>query len=181
MCVQRFYSLTNSFVRIEPVQEKLSCGQQRMINVLYVLDKEGYGNAMRTNFYYVVMTKGKIVLSGQQQVSISGAPRGTFSITLTVTEKLVPSVRLLLYTVHPHGEIVADSSWIHSDICFKNKLQLQFSEKEGLPGSNVSLYLEAAANSYCALRAVDKSIFLLQPERELSPESISHIPSPVFF
>uniref|UniRef100_A0A8B9NRL7 Ovostatin n=1 Tax=Apteryx owenii TaxID=8824 RepID=A0A8B9NRL7_APTOW len=153
MCVQRFYSLTNSFVRIEPVQEKLSCGQQRMINVLYVLDKEGYGNAMRTNFYYVV---------------------STFSITLTVTEKLVPSVRLLLYTVHPHGEIVADSSWIHSDICFKNKVKMF---KEGLPGSNVSLYLEAAANSYCALRAVDKSIFLLQPERELSPESISHIPT----
>uniref|UniRef100_A0A8C4JI23 OVOS protein n=1 Tax=Dromaius novaehollandiae TaxID=8790 RepID=A0A8C4JI23_DRONO len=155
--VRRFYSRTNSFVRIEPVQEKLSCGQQRMINVLYVLNEEGYGNAMRTNFYYVV---------------------STFSIPLTVTEKLAPSARLLLYTVHPHGEIVADSSWIRSDICFKNKVKML---KEGLPGSNVSLHLEAAANSYCALRAVDKNILLLQPEREFSPETVSHIPSPVDF
>nr|XP_009681142.1 PREDICTED: ovostatin-like [Struthio camelus australis] len=170
--VRRFYSRTNSFVRIEPVQEKLSCGQQRVVNVLYVLNREGYGNAMYTNFYYVVMTKGKIVLSGQQQVSISDAHGGTFSITLTVTEKFTPSARLLLYTVHPHGEIVADSSWIRSDVCFKNKLQLQFSKKEGLPGSNISLHLEAAANSYCALRAVDKSILLLQPEREFSPETV---------
>ncbi|NWY06636.1 OVOS protein, partial [Nothoprocta ornata] len=170
--VRRFYSRTSSFVRIEPVQEKLSCGQQKKINVFYVLNKEGYGDATHTNFYYVVMSKGQIVLSGQKPVSISSAPRGMFSITLTVTEKLASSTRLLLYTLHPLGEIVADSSWIQSDICFKNKLQLQFSEKEGLPGSNISLHLEAAANSYCALRAIDKSILLLRPEQELSPETV---------
>ncbi|KAM9293565.1 ovostatin-like [Morus bassanus] len=170
--VRRFYSRTNSFVKIEPVKEKLSCGQQRTINVHYVLNREGYRNVRHTNFYYVVMTRGKIVLSGQKQVSISHAPRGTFSITLTVTEKLAPSARLLLYTVHPHGEIVADSSWIRSDVCFKNKVQLEFSEKQGLPGSKVSMHLEAAANSYCALRAVDQSVLLLQPERELSAESV---------
>lgn len=53
----------------------------------------------------------------------STASRGTFSITLTVTEKLAPRARLLLYTVHPHGEIVADSARIHSDICFRNKVK----------------------------------------------------------
>ncbi|NWX48160.1 OVOS protein, partial [Steatornis caripensis] len=170
--VRRFYSRTNSFVKIVPVKEKLSCGQQRAINIHYVLNREGYSNDRHTNFYYVVMAKGKIILSGQKQVSISGDPRGTFSITLTVTEKLAPRSRLLLYTVHPHGEIVADSSWIHSNVCFKNKLQLEFSEKQGLPGSKVSLHLEAAANSYCALRAVDQSVLLLQPERELSAETV---------
>ncbi|KFW64431.1 Ovostatin, partial [Pygoscelis adeliae] len=170
--VWRFYSRTNSFVRIEPVKEELSCGHQRTINVHYVLNRDGYGNARHTNFYYVVMTKGKITLSGQKQVSISGAPRGTFSITLTVTEKLGPSARLLLYTVHPHGEIVADSSRIRSNVCFKNKLQLEFSEKQGLPGSKVSLHVEAAPNSYCALRAVDQSVLLLQPEQELSAERV---------
>ncbi|KAM9388176.1 ovostatin-like [Phaethornis superciliosus] len=175
--VQRFYSRTNSFVKIEPVQEKLSCGQKRTINIHYVLNTEGYRNARHTNFYYLVMTNGKITLSGQKEVNISDAPRGTFSITLNVTEILAPSARLLLYTVHPHGEIVADSSWIQSDVCFKNKLQLEFSEKQGLPGSKVNLHLEAAANSFCALQAVDKSVFLLQPERQLSAESVYyHLP-----
>ncbi|KFO93272.1 Ovostatin, partial [Buceros rhinoceros silvestris] len=170
--VRRFYSRTNSFVKIEQVKEKLSCGQQQTINIHYVLNREGYGNTSHTDFYYVVMKKGKIILSGQKQVTISGASRGTFTITLTVTEKLAPSARLLVYTLHPHGEIVADSSWIRSEVCFKNKLQLEFSEKEGLPGSKVSLHLEAAANSYCALRAVDESVLLLRPERELSAESV---------
>ncbi|KFU99308.1 Ovostatin, partial [Pterocles gutturalis] len=170
--VRRFYSRTNSFVKIDPVKENLRCDQQQTIDIHYVLNREGYSNARHANFYYVVMKKGKIVLSGEKQVNISGAPRGTFSITLTVTEKLAPQARLLLYTVHPHGEIVADSSWIRSDVCFKNKLQLEFSEKQGLPGSKVSLHLEAAANSYCALRAVDQSVLLLQPEEELSAQSV---------
>uniref|UniRef100_A0A663LXU2 Ovostatin n=1 Tax=Athene cunicularia TaxID=194338 RepID=A0A663LXU2_ATHCN len=148
--VQRFYSRTNSFVKIEPVKEKLSCGHQQAIIVHYVLNSEGYKNA-----------------------------RGTFSITLTVSEELGPSARLLLYTVHPLGEIVADSSWINSDICFKNKVKIFFSEKQGLPGSKVSLHLEAAPNSYCALRAVDQSVLLLHSGRELSAERVSHIPSPL--
>uniref|UniRef100_A0A669QE22 Uncharacterized protein n=1 Tax=Phasianus colchicus TaxID=9054 RepID=A0A669QE22_PHACC len=125
--VHRFYSRTNSFVRIEPVKEKLSCGQQRMVNIHYILNRKGYRNATHTDFYYVVMAKGKFVLSGQKQVRITHASWGTFAITLAVTEKLAPSARLLLYTVHPNGEIVADSSWIHSDICFKNKVKIFFS------------------------------------------------------
>ncbi|NWW63985.1 OVOS protein, partial [Ifrita kowaldi] len=168
--VRRFYSRTNSFLKIEPVTEKLICDQQQTINVHYVLSREGYSNATHTNFYYVVMTHGKITLSGQKQVSISDASRGTFSITLTVTEKLAPSARLLVYTVHPHGEIVADSSRVHSDICFKNKVQLKFSEKQGLPGSKVGLHLDAAANSYCALRAIQS--VLLRSGQELSAESV---------
>ncbi|NXH97501.1 OVOS protein, partial [Pachycephala philippinensis] len=168
--VRRFYSRTNSFLKIEPVTEELSCGQQRTINVHYVLNRRGYSNATHTNFYYVVMTQGKITLSGQKQVSISGASRGMFSITLTVTEKLAPSARLLVYTVHPQGEIVADSSRIHSDICFKNKVRLNFSEKQGLPGSKVGLHLEAAANSYCALRAIQS--VLVRSGQELSAERV---------
>ncbi|NXQ29767.1 OVOS protein, partial [Alaudala cheleensis] len=165
--VQRFYSWTNSFLKMEPVREQLSCGQQRRINVHYVLNREGYNNTTHTNFYYVVI----LLLACPPLIHVpSTASRGTFSITLTVTEKLAPSARLLLYTVHPHGEIVADSTRIHSDICFKNKVQLKFSEKQGFPGSKVGLHLEAAANSYCALRAIQS--VLLHSGQELSAESV---------
>ncbi|XP_015679955.1 alpha-2-macroglobulin, partial [Protobothrops mucrosquamatus] len=51
-------------------------------------------------------------------------------------------------------------------------VSLQFTELEGLPGSNINLHLSAAQNSLCALRAVDESVFLLKPEAELSPQKI---------
>lgn len=58
------------------------------------------------------------------------------------------------------------------------QVRLQFSEKQTLPGSNVKLSIEAAANSQCALRAVDQSVLLLRPERELSPDSVR---APIYF
>lgn len=53
----------------------------------------------------------------------------------------------------------------------KFQVQLQFSEKQMLTTSNVSLVIEAAANSFCAVRAVDKSMLLLKSETELSAET----------
>ncbi|CAM4441061.1 unnamed protein product [Caretta caretta] len=170
--IQRFYSRTNSFVKLEQVPETLNCGQQKRIMVHYILNKEGYRDATSVNFYYVVMSKGKIVLNGQQQVSIEGAPYGTFFILLTGSEKLAATAQILVYTVHPGGELVADSTRVQIEKCFKNKVQLQFSKNQGLPGSNISLHLEAAANSYCALRAVDQSVLLLRPEQELSADTV---------
>ena len=39
--------------------------------------------------------------------------------------------------------------------------------------SNVSLVIEAAANSFCAVRAVDQSVLLLKSETELSADTVS--------
>jgi len=54
LSIQRFYSWTNSFVRIEPLWKDLSCGQKRVITVHYVLNTEGYKSINTLNFYYVV-------------------------------------------------------------------------------------------------------------------------------
>ncbi|XP_074851267.1 ovostatin-like [Carettochelys insculpta] len=173
--VHRFYSHTDSFVKLEQVPEMLRCGQQWEMTVHYILNKEGYGDATSVNFYYVVMSKGKIVLSGSQQVSIKGAPSGMFFIPLSVDDKLAPIAQIMVYTVHPGGELLADSTRLQIEKCFRNQVQMQFSKNEGLPASNVSLHLEAAANSFCALRAVDESVLLLRPELELSADTVYNL------
>ncbi|XP_074839734.1 ovostatin-like [Carettochelys insculpta] len=173
--VQRFYSKTNSFVKIGLVPEELRCGQKRLITVYYVLNKKGYGRVHSVTFYYVIMVKGKIVHSGKLYVRTGPALKGTFSISLAVSEKLAPVARMLVYTVHPSKELVADVARFQIEKCFKNKVQLNFSETQGLPGSNVSLHLLAAANSLCALRAVDESVLLLRPEQELSAETVYNL------
>ncbi|KAM6420957.1 LOW QUALITY PROTEIN: ovostatin-like [Pluvialis apricaria] len=172
LSIQRFYSWTNSFVRIEPLWKDLSCGQKRMITVHYVLNTEGYKSINTMNFYYVGMAKGKIVLTGEIKVNIQADQNGTFTIPLVVNEKMAPAFRLLAYTLHPAKELVADSVRFPVEKCFKNKVQLQFSEKQMRSASNVSLVIEAAANSFCAVRAVDQSVLLLKSETELSAETI---------
>uniref|UniRef100_A0A8D2NIM6 Ovostatin n=1 Tax=Zonotrichia albicollis TaxID=44394 RepID=A0A8D2NIM6_ZONAL len=172
LSVERFYSWTGSFVRIEPVWKHLKCGQKRVITVHYVLNTEGYKRINTMNFYYVGMAKGKIVLTGEIKVNIQAGQNGTFTIPLVVSEKMAPALRLLVYTLHPDKELVADSVQLPVEKCFKHKVHLEFSEKQLHPASNVSLVIEAAANSFCAVRAVDQSVLLLRPEKELSMEMV---------
>ncbi|NXI72840.1 OVOS protein, partial [Anseranas semipalmata] len=172
LSVQRFYSWTSSFVRIEPLWKDLSCGQKRMITVHYILNTEGYDHINIMNFYYVGMAKGKIVLTGEIKVNIQADQNGTFTIPLVVNEKMAPALWLLVYTLHPAKELVADSVRFPVEKCFKNKVKLQFPEKQMLSASNVSLVIEAAPSSFCAVRAVDQSVLLLKTETELSAETI---------
>ncbi|NWX90083.1 OVOS protein, partial [Nothoprocta pentlandii] len=173
--VQRFYSWTNSFVRIKPLWKDLICGQKRMITVHYVLNTEEYESINVMNFYYVGMAKGRIVLTGEIEVNISADQNGTFAIPLVVDEKMAPALRLLVYTLHPAKELIADSVRFPVEKCFKHKVQLQFSQKQLLSASNVSLVIEAAANSFCAVRAVDQSVLLLKSETELSAETVYNL------
>ncbi|NXH14273.1 OVOS protein, partial [Bucco capensis] len=172
LSVQRFYSWTSSFVKIEPVWKELSCGHKRMITVHYVLNTEGYKSIHTMSFYYVGMARGKIVLTGEIKVDIQAGQKGTFSIPLEVTERMAPALRLLVYTLHPAKELVADSVRLPVQRCFRNKVQLHFSAQQMRSASKVTLVLEAAANSFCAVRAVDQSVMLLETEMELSAEMI---------
>ncbi|XP_054019931.1 ovostatin-like [Dryobates pubescens] len=168
LSIQRFYSWTSSFLRIEPLWKGLRCGQKRMITVHYILNMEGYKNMNTVNFSYVGMAKGKIVLTGEIKVNIQTDQNGTFSIPLEVDEKMAPALQLLVYTLHPAKELVADSVGFPVEKCFKNKVRLQFSHKQIYSASKVSLVIEAAANSFCAVRAVDQSVLLLKSETDLS-------------
>ncbi|NXU73929.1 OVOS protein, partial [Oreotrochilus melanogaster] len=171
LSIQRFYSWTSSFVRIRPLWRDLRCGQETTMTVDYILNTEGY-NTNTLSFYYVGMAKGKIVFTGEITANIQADQNGTLTIPFVVSEKMSPALRLLVYTLHPAKELVADSVRFPVVKCFKNKVQLQFSEKQMRSASSVSLDIEAAANSFCAVRAVDQSVLLLKSEAELSAEMI---------
>ncbi|XP_033029742.1 ovostatin-like [Lacerta agilis] len=171
--VQRFYSRTDSFVNIHQVPEELPCGQVRRIKVSYSLNIKRQNTAV---FYFFVLVKNKIINSGRNVVTLRrddlGVSKGHFYISLSVDPNMAPVATLLVYTLHPEREVVADTARFEIEKCFHNKVSLQFSVKEALPASNVSLHIKAAANSHCALRAVDQSVLLLKPETELSAESV---------
>ncbi|EFB16893.1 hypothetical protein PANDA_014866, partial [Ailuropoda melanoleuca] len=152
--VSRFYSRTNSFLKIAPEPKQLRCNQQKIVTVHYSLNGEAYGDDSNINFFYLVTWNGN------------------FSFPINIDADLAPVAVMLVYTLHPSGEIVADSARFQVDKCFKNKVSIKFSKEQGLPGSSTSLYLQAAPDSFCALRAVDKSVLLLKAEQQLSAESV---------
>ncbi|EDM01771.1 similar to ovostatin-2 (predicted), isoform CRA_c [Rattus norvegicus] len=175
----RFYSQTSSFMKIILEPKPLPCDQEKMVSVLYSLNPEVYKEASKVTFFYLVSFSWWICLIRTAQFRgchlsdlVNLTQNGNFSFPIIVTADLAPAADLFVYTLHPSGEIVADSVKLQTEKCFKNKVSIKFSKEQDLPGSNTSLHLQAAPGSFCALRAVDKSALLLNHGQEMTPESV---------
>ncbi|TFJ98947.1 caM kinase-like vesicle-associated protein [Platysternon megacephalum] len=169
----RFYSLSKSFLKIEPMSQTLSCGSNVMVRVHYILKPEAVGEQKEIVFYYVVMAKGGIVRAGTEVHPVGdGELIQVFELRLPVGPDIAPLARVLVYTTLPSGEVIANSEDFKIENCFANKVDLHFSPAEGLPASDTHLQVGASPGSLCAIRAVDKSVLLMKPEAELSPSSV---------
>uniref|UniRef100_A0AAZ3RB80 A2ML1 protein n=1 Tax=Oncorhynchus tshawytscha TaxID=74940 RepID=A0AAZ3RB80_ONCTS len=111
------------------------------------------------------------VTNGHPIVHLS-VNQGHLMLSLQQMPELTPFAQVVVYTVLPDGEAVADSQDFPIHLCLKNKVSLKFSSLQELPGEKTSLSLQAHPGSLCSLRAIDQSVLLLQPEQELSLDSV---------
>ncbi|KAM6473947.1 alpha-2-macroglobulin-like [Liasis olivaceus] len=170
-----FYSPSQSYIKIVPISKILNCGYTHPVQVYYVLNP-GLVKEEDVVFYYLVMAKGGIVHDGTHVQTLEhGQTKGEFTLNLSVEVDSAPVAQLLLYTILPSGELVTDSEDFMIENCFANKVTLHFSDAEGLPSSETYLHISASRNSLCAIQAVDKSVFLLKPEAELSPQTVYNL------
>ncbi|XP_064265898.1 alpha-2-macroglobulin [Passer domesticus] len=171
--LKRFYSPSNSFLKIEPKSKPLSCGSSTEIWVHYILTPAAIGEQKKITFYYLVMAKGNIKQGGTHILDLDEeSDNGVFSLQLSVQADIAPVAQVLVYTTVSSKEVIADSAKFYTELCFNNKVDLSFSPSEGLPSSDAHLQFQASPNSLCAVRAVDKSVFLMKPEANLSPTSV---------
>ncbi|XP_030803159.1 alpha-2-macroglobulin [Camarhynchus parvulus] len=171
--LKRFYSPSNSFLKIEPKSKPLSCGSTTDIWVHYILTPAAIGEQKKITFYYLVMAKGNIKQGGTHILDLDQeSDNGVFSLQLSVQADIAPVAQVLVYTTVSSKEVIADSAKFYTELCFNNKVDLSFSPSEGLPSSDAHLQFQASPNSLCAVRAVDKSVLLMKPEADLSPTSV---------
>ncbi|NXK41924.1 A2MG protein, partial [Piprites chloris] len=174
--LKRFYSPSNSFLKIEPKFEALRCGSSTEVRVHYILTPEAIAEQKRITFYYLVMAKGNIKQAGTHILDLDQeSASGTFLLQLPVQSDIAPVAQVFVYTTAPSREVIADSAKFHIELCFNNKVDLSFSPSEGLPSSDAHLLFRASPNSLCAVRAVDKSVLLMKPEADLSPDSVYNL------
>ncbi|KAM6438805.1 alpha-2-macroglobulin-like protein 1 [Rhynochetos jubatus] len=162
--LKAFYSESNSFLEIKARNDEIPCNQEQEVQVDYIIDRNKFSSETDhiIDFHYLVISKGKILFSGEKQVPVSQHDnlQGSFSLTLTIGNDFLPDINLLLYAVFLDGEVVADVEEFKVEKCFRHKVALDFSHKEEVPGSKVSLDLKAAPGSLCSVQAVDKSVLL---------------------
>ncbi|XP_053410605.1 alpha-2-macroglobulin isoform X2 [Nycticebus coucang] len=170
------FSLSNSFVLLEPVPGELRCGQTHTVQAHYVLKAQVLKELKELVFYYLVMAKGGIVRNGTHVLPVRQEDmKGHFSVSVPVSLDIAPVARLLIYAILPDGEVIGDSAKYEVEKCLANKVTLNFDPERGLPGSHAYLRVTASPQSVCALRAVDQSVLLMKPEAELSPSSVYNL------
>uniref|UniRef100_A0A8D1L7Y9 Pregnancy zone protein-like n=1 Tax=Sus scrofa TaxID=9823 RepID=A0A8D1L7Y9_PIG len=170
---RHIFSLSKSYIHLEPVIGTVACGQTQKIRTHYILNGEILKNEKELSFYYLIKARGSILHSGIYLLSTEqGEMKGVFSFSFRVEPDFAPKALLLVYTVLPSGEVIADTRTLKIENCFVNKVNLSFSSAQILPTSDTNLKVTATAYSLCALRAVDQSVLLMKPEAELSPQSV---------
>ncbi|KAJ8280611.1 hypothetical protein GJAV_G00056880 [Gymnothorax javanicus] len=173
--VNPFYSKSKSFLKLKPVKGKLSCETDAQVVAQYIIQGEELEAGQKSmDFFYLVLSRGSLAQHGRLPVSVKKEEvnKGELPFSLRSMAELSPYAQVVVYAVLPDGETVADSADFPINLCLKNKVSLKFSSLQELPGEKTSLSLNAHSGSLCSLRAIDQSILLLEPERELKIETI---------
>ncbi|KAI1903462.1 hypothetical protein AGOR_G00027440 [Albula goreensis] len=169
-----FYSKTKSFLKIKQADGALPCDKDAQIRIQYSIQGVELKDMQALDVFYLAQSKGGIVQHGSHEVRLSSgeAERGELSIPLQRMAELAPLVQVVVYMVLPNREVVADSRDLRVQLCFRNKVSLQFSSPQKLPGEKTFLEVQAEPGSLCSLRAIDQSVVLMKPEQELSAETV---------
>ncbi|XP_039619902.1 alpha-2-macroglobulin-like protein 1 [Polypterus senegalus] len=168
-----FYSKSKSFVKIQDLNGELECETEAKIITDYIIKRdELQEGATFVEFFYQVVAKGGIAISGRLQTHLKDGEEGSFDFTFPVTSNVSPYAQFLIYAILPSGEMIADSNDFKVKKCFKNKVELRFSSPRELPGGDINLHLQAKPGSLCSVRSVDKSVLLMDSSHELTADVV---------
>ncbi|XP_064158470.1 alpha-2-macroglobulin-like isoform X2 [Anguilla rostrata] len=175
MWVKPFYSKSKSFLKLKAIKGKLSCDTDASIMAQYIIQGEELEKEQKSlGIFYLVLSRGTVAQHGRLPVSVKEGQvnKGDVSFSLRRMADLAPYAQVVVYTVLPDGETVADSADFPINLCLKNKVSVKFSSFQELPGEKTTLSLSAHAGSLCSLRAIDQSVLLMEPGRELNVETV---------
>ncbi|KAM4030487.1 alpha-2-macroglobulin-like protein 1 [Anomaloglossus baeobatrachus] len=170
-----FTTITNSFLKVQPLDSPLTCGKVHEIEIDYIIrSSELLSKEDKLEIHYVVVARGNLVLNGKINVKMeeTSVMMGTVILPLNVPAEISPSAQILAFTILGNGRIAADTEKFPVVKCFNNKVTLDFSKKEALPGSDVTLHVSADPGSLCSVTAVDAGALLLRPEAVISEDRV---------
>ncbi|KAI7800550.1 putative alpha-2-macroglobulin-like protein 1, partial [Triplophysa rosa] len=171
LSLRPFYSKSKSFLKLISTPNPLSCATDANVEASYIIQGSALKQDHKTlNIFYMVFSKGSMAQNGRVSVNVQFGTenKGKLTFTLKKTTALSPVAQVVVYTVLPNGETVADSWNFPIEQCLPNKVSLNFSSSTALPKDTATLNLKAQPGSLCSIRSIDQSVLLLKPEAELN-------------
>ena len=147
--MQSGYSPSGSFIHVEQTSEGTpKVGETIRFKVS--------STKQAANFYYEVVSRGKVVFSDFTSSS---------EIAFAVSPQMAPTSRLLVYQVLPTSEVAADYLPFAVAGDYPQRVTASFGQEQVEPGQDVSVNVETEGPAKVGLVAVDKSVFILAENR----------------
>ncbi|XP_068564419.1 CD109 antigen [Cebidichthys violaceus] len=136
-----YKSPSHSYLQIQKPSGRLEVGSPFLLHV--------ERNFPMTEIYYVVKSRGQVVSAGRNM-------EGDLSLVPEVT--WAPLACIIVYCVHPSGEIVNDVMQLPMTQTLQNKVSLSWSDTMRRPAEEVTLRVKVAESaSLVAILVVDKA------------------------
>ncbi|XP_036829670.1 alpha-2-macroglobulin-like isoform X1 [Oncorhynchus mykiss] len=167
----------SSSLAIQKVETPLACGQAVSITIRYAIVGETVPKGS-VAVLYLALSRGVIVQHGHINVTVqqdSPVAEGDVTLTLAVVPEMAPVVQLLVYSMLPSETVIAHSMNFPTEKCFRNKVLVEFSPSNAVPGEENTLHLSARPGSLCGLGAVDQSVGIMEPGKRLDADKIFNL------
>jgi CD109 antigen len=142
------YSPSGNFIHLQQQgNAALAVGDTVKFNVLTTAEAR--------NFYYEVVSRGRVVFTGST----------TGDIAFKITPAMAPQARLLVYQILQNSEVAADAIPFDVAGVYPQTVTASFSTQEAKPGDKVQVKVQTEGQAKVGLVAVDRSVFILAENR----------------
>ncbi|XP_071088378.1 CD109 antigen-like [Haliotis cracherodii] len=158
--IDKSYSPSDNYIQLILKSQQLSAGND--------VDFDVKVTEPVNELVYQIMSRGSIVATG----TIDANQQTDFKFAITVTPKMAPNARIIVYYVREDGEIVTDSVSFDVEGAFKNKVSISMDKTSAQPGDSVNVQVTADPESLVNLLAVDQSVLLLKSGNDITQSQV---------
>ncbi|XP_022237429.1 CD109 antigen-like [Limulus polyphemus] len=118
------------------------------------------------NFSYVVISKGILLLAGQEKMTSSIK---TFAVA--ITPEMTPTATIVIYDIAREGVVIVDSLTFPVDGFSRNDFTVNL-KKTGSNGETVEVTVSGRPGTYVGVSATDRTLFNMHSSNELNHDDM---------
>lgn len=120
-------------------------------------------NYFAESFNYVLMSKGIILLSGQEEMT-----EGIRTMAITLSAEMAPVSTFVVWHIGQHGNIVSDSLTFHVNGISRNNFTVYINNRKARTGERVEVAVFGEPGAYVGLSGIDNAFYTMQAGNELT-------------
>lgn len=149
------YSPQNHQIKIHTSTHDAKVGEYIVLHV--------QTNFFTESFNYVLMSKGIILLSGQEEMT-----EGIRTMAITLSAEMAPVSTFVVWHIGQHGSIVCDSLTFPVNGISRNNFTVYINNRKARTGERVEVAVFGEPGAYVGLSGIDNAFYTMQAGNELT-------------